>query len=246
MSSNSTTNQNNMCDYCHAKPKYGTFQYCGRTCSAQAAAISQASSVCKQCQQKPRFQNFEFCGKNCAATWQANNPGSNQNPPKPSKGSGKHANPPPPSGNNSQSLQPQSQNHSQGAPPAATGVNGLGQNPNLPQVPIVPPNVSNSMAPPVVPLQTQPQAAVVGNAPLPIPNNAVPVSSSTGVCLISGCGKPVYTAGASQSSEYCSQRHREEAVTSGLVQPCIMCHKLPRSAADHFCSKACRDKALAP
>lgn len=47
-----------------------------------------------------------------------------------------------------------------------------------------------------------------------------------------------------KTSDYCSQRHREEAVTSGLVDPCIMCLMFPQSEKDYFCSRACREDAL--
>jgi len=64
-------------------------------------------------------------------------------------------------------------------------------------------------------------------------------------CRLMGCEKTVFVDPATDhQSEYCSQKHREEAVTSGQVDPCIMCKKMPRSLYDHFCSKACREKAL--
>ena len=37
-----------------------------------------------------------------------------------------------------------------------------------------------------------------------------------------------------------------EAVTTGQVKACIMCLKMPRGIADHFCSKVCREAALSP
>jgi len=72
-------------------------------------------------------------------------------------------------------------------------------------------------------------------------------SGSSATCRLNGCDKPVFTDPTTgHRSEYCSQKHREEAVTSGQVNPCIMCLKMPKSQTDHFCSKACRDKALSP
>lgn len=35
-----------------------------------------------------------------------------------------------------------------------------------------------------------------------------------------------------------------EAVTSGLISPCIMCLVLPQSDSDYFCSKACREESM--
>ena len=37
---------------------------------------------------------------------------------------------------------------------------------------------------------------------------------------------------------------RREAVSSGLVPPCIMCLTLPQSEADYFCSRVCRDDSM--
>ncbi|KII89716.1 hypothetical protein PLICRDRAFT_52878 [Plicaturopsis crispa FD-325 SS-3] len=58
-------NPSSQCDFCHQRPKFGAFAYCGKTCAAQAA------SLCTVCHQKPKFANHDFCSKNCAA--QANN-----------------------------------------------------------------------------------------------------------------------------------------------------------------------------
>ncbi|EAU83116.1 hypothetical protein CC1G_11642 [Coprinopsis cinerea okayama7 len=64
-------------------------------------------------------------------------------------------------------------------------------------------------------------------------------------CLIPGCGKPVHVdAKGLKTSDYCSQRHREEAVASGLVAPCIMCLTRPQSRTDYFCSRTCREESL--
>ncbi|KAF9790508.1 hypothetical protein BJ322DRAFT_1036900 [Thelephora terrestris] len=69
-------------------------------------------------------------------------------------------------------------------------------------------------------------------------------SSQPPKCRLKGCNNPVfvdkYTRGR---SDYCSQRHREEAVNSRQVIPCIMCGIMPRSREDHFCSRTCRDAA---
>ena len=87
-------------------------------------------------------------------------------------------------------------------------------------------------------------------------------------CLIPGCGQPVHVdAKGVKVSEYCSMRHREcvfvfpffspgfsadpfrlddyrEAVSSGLVAPCIMCLTLPQSENDYFCSRLCREDSM--
>jgi len=153
--------KNNLCEYCHQKPKHGNYNYCGRACSAQA------QTTCKQCQQKPKYHNFDFCGTYCASLWQANHPGGNGAPP---------------------GIRPQ----------------GVGK------------------------FKTQRAAAMPS------------------LCRIPGCNMQVYGAGTPWASDYCSMRHREEAVESGLAEPCIMCEKLPRGFSDHFCSQACKSAALSP
>ncbi|KAH6913470.1 hypothetical protein BKA70DRAFT_1525790 [Coprinopsis sp. MPI-PUGE-AT-0042] len=72
-----------------------------------------------------------------------------------------------------------------------------------------------------------------------------PVNTDDLDCLIPGCGKPVHIdAKGLKTSDYCSQRHREEAVTSGLVSPCIMCLTRPQSHTDYFCGRTCREESL--
>ncbi|KAF9479965.1 hypothetical protein BDN70DRAFT_894481 [Pholiota conissans] len=64
-------------------------------------------------------------------------------------------------------------------------------------------------------------------------------------CLIPGCGQPVHTdTKGVRTSEYCSMRHREEAVAIGLASPCIMCLTFPQSETDYFCSRGCREESL--
>ncbi|KAF9648841.1 hypothetical protein BDM02DRAFT_3114857 [Thelephora ganbajun] len=294
----------NLCDYCHQKPKRANHDYCGKTCSQQAAVTNHTSAVahhqpqigpalCKQCNQKPRFQGFDFCGKNCATNWQLTHSGSSGNSNPPVKKSGGNAAgqmgpntqiPGQPLGN---TTQPLSYAQLQAVIPAV--VAALQQGSNQPQQQKQPPtnaslNVSNV---PVPPSNTSRQFTVVTtlapNNPHPklpqqktnvnqntngmggpgvpqnahgptsgINNHAVPNSglsqlqtATPTTCRLTGCGKPVYMdATSNQVSEYCSKRHREEAVIIGQVKACVMCLKMPRSSTDHFCSKACREAAL--
>ncbi|KAF8825408.1 hypothetical protein HHX47_DHR7000641 [Lentinula edodes] len=85
-----TTIQNpqNFCDYCHVKPKFGQFNYCSKTCAAQApsrininapvsynkpatAAVKPraqpaATNMCDFCKKVPKHPGYDFCGKSCA------------------------------------------------------------------------------------------------------------------------------------------------------------------------------------
>ncbi|KAL4260634.1 hypothetical protein AB1N83_008055 [Pleurotus pulmonarius] len=64
-------------------------------------------------------------------------------------------------------------------------------------------------------------------------------------CLLPGCENPVHVdANGAKASEYCSKKHREEAVADGLVPGCIMCLTKPQSGADYFCSRACKEEAM--
>ncbi|KAG9030057.1 hypothetical protein FRB95_004591 [Tulasnella sp. JGI-2019a] len=70
-----------------------------------------------------------------------------------------------------------------------------------------------------------------------------PVYTSTpGVpCAIPGCPDDAHPG-----SKYCSQKHREEGVKQGLDPACLMCQKYPRTdASNHFCGRACANKAAA-
>ncbi|KAG5720518.1 Swarming motility protein ybiA [Termitomyces sp. T112] len=62
-------------------------------------------------------------------------------------------------------------------------------------------------------------------------------------CRIPDCEKPVYYDGTMKSN-YCSQQHRQEAVTRGLTDSCIKCLKMPQSETDYFCGRGCREESL--
>jgi len=261
-----------LCDYCHQKPKFGNHAYCGKTCSQQAAAINQTnaaaypqpqttSTLCKQCNQRPKFQNFEFCGKSCASTWQLAYGGSSGNPNPAGNVAGQTT------ANKLLGKIPQPLQAKLQAvlPGVAAALQQPGhKNTQQPQQPPTNVNLNANNAAPVPPSNFPQQSTLAPNNPnanLPqqsggpgpgANNNAIPTSVPGQVqtampttCRLTGCGNPVYTdATYNHTSEYCSKRHREEAVTTGQVQPCIMCLKMPRSNADHFCSKVCREGAL--
>lgn len=90
-----------------------------------------------------------------------------------------------------------------------------------------------------------PAQAAVPLAPFPANPGATIVPVAPTNCLIPGCTRMAYVdLKSGQSSSYCSTVHRQEAVTQGIANACIMCLKLPQSEEDHFCGKACRDEAL--
>ncbi|KAF9790460.1 hypothetical protein BJ322DRAFT_1036609 [Thelephora terrestris] len=162
--------------------------------------------------------------------------------------------------------QGQSQPQQQQQPPPGAGLNTnnviIVPPTNVPQQPMAAttfvPNNANKNQPrqtnvgqgigPGFPVPSNAQGPVNGTNMTMVPTSAparVRAASLTSNCRLAGCGKPVHTDPTSNhASEYCSNRHREEAVTTGQVTPCIMCLKMPRTRIDHFCSKACRDAAL--
>ncbi|KAK0469540.1 uncharacterized protein EV420DRAFT_40970 [Desarmillaria tabescens] len=60
-------NPQQLCSYCHRKPKFNNFEYCGKTCAKEAKQAAN-SNLCNYCHQKPKFANHEFCGKKCATS----------------------------------------------------------------------------------------------------------------------------------------------------------------------------------
>jgi len=250
----SVAQQPQLCAYCHQKAKYGNYQYCSKTCATQAGTL------CNYCQKKPKYQNYDFCGKNCASLAGANNvrtAGATTQPqlqtaPKNTAGAAYTGN-------------------SQKAPNSTFDPVQLAKLvvQHIPQVQAMMAPAVQSQAPPVAaPSQSSPKAGPPPAAKPPrnnpftnfaskiqtlTTNSNDPALQSTQPditqvlpeCLIPGCGKPVHVdSSGSKTSEYCSKRHREQAVADGLVSPCIMCLTLPQSDTDYFCSRECREEAM--
>ncbi|KAF8730639.1 hypothetical protein AX14_005328 [Amanita brunnescens Koide BX004] len=235
-----------LCDLCHQKPKFSNHQYCSKTCAAQAATL------CNHCHKKPKFQNFDYCGKNCATlaggTVVRPQVGVGANPVQQQVPTAKAV------ASNAKTTTSKNFNPIQVAKLVAQ---------HIPQL-----SGSTNVAPSVPTAQPAGQAAA-GAAPLPAAQNnnpfmnltnqqqppqqvapngtstQAPASTQPLQCLIPGCGKPVHVdTQGNTTSDYCSRKHREEAVAMGLAIPCIMCLALPQSDVDYFCGKACRDEAL--
>ncbi|KAJ7145069.1 hypothetical protein C8R43DRAFT_550036 [Mycena crocata] len=246
-----------LCDYCHQKPKHGTHSYCSKTCAAQTATL------CNYCQKKPKYQNFDFCGKNCAALAAAAAPAAAsravKNPPSfqastkaPGRSNANTAAPNP----LLDPLQiaklvaqhiPQVQSFLNAVTPAVQAV----QAPAPPPVSAPPSAATPAPAPAPAPAKTKPRNNPflnISNQPPASSNAAAPAPAAAPQqaldCLIPGCGQPVHVDSSGAMSDYCSKKHREEAVSSGLVEPCIMCLALPQSDTDYFCGRDCREEAM--
>ncbi|KAF5359458.1 hypothetical protein D9756_003566 [Leucocoprinus leucothites] len=231
-----------LCDHCHQKPKFGNHQYCSKTCAGQAATF------CNQCHKKPKFQGFDYCGKHCASIAAAN--GVKPNRPTANAATTKKGG----SGNQQ---------------PAAGAIDPMQLAQlvvqHVPQIQSLLANAqgqgsSTSGATNSQPAGTQAatqtaQSTTTGIRSIPFflrgKKNAKPklnVSTKQTAddtrCSIPGCKQSVYVDEEGTVSEFCSLRHREEAVTSGLRSPCIMCLVLPQSDGDYFCSKACLEESM--
>ncbi|KAI0950877.1 hypothetical protein AcW1_008068 [Taiwanofungus camphoratus] len=251
-----------VCDFCHQKPKFGGYPYCGKTCAAQAAAL-----LCAQCHQKPKYGNYEYCGKKCAVQAQAvkkppaattkNVPGphtrssngvlasrSNNVPSKQQPIPAQYISQQP-------ALQAQVPQASQTRPVAHYIQAAAAQIPrmfaNAPSIPAGPQARGTYQSAP-------PRSSFYGNT-----NNSPTMATSAGppftyssasgqppaMCRFPGCNEPAHVdADGSQTSDFCSMKHREDAAVNGLVPLCIMCGELPQSKVDHFCGRTCRESAL--
>ncbi|KAF8183441.1 hypothetical protein BJ912DRAFT_853652 [Pholiota molesta] len=251
-----STQSGQLCDYCHQKPKFSNHSYCSKTCAGQAAAL------CNHCHKKPKFQNFEFCGKNCAAL--ANPQGAK--PRNPAAAAPQYG------GGSKQTNTNSNGSGTQGAFDPVQLAKLVAQ--HIPQVQAMfnpGPQAQVQAAPAPAPVQPKssqthsliphrsPQPTILSSALVPLhvgavispPAGAQPLLISTQQsandleCLIPGCGQPVHAdAKGVRTSDYCSMRHREEAVAIGLASPCIMCLTFPQSESDYFCSRGCREESL--
>ncbi|KAF8910521.1 hypothetical protein CPB84DRAFT_1672686, partial [Gymnopilus junonius] len=252
-----------LCNHCHKKPKFQNFDYCGKNCAALANPGGKARNIAGGSAQPAQtgIQKQKTSNVN-SMTAQQGTPAFD--PLQIAKLVVQHIpqvqaliNPNGSSGSAGQTSVPTSQ-------PIVT-------NPFAgPTAQIVPPsNVYNTGPGPVnnpflnplgqgayqaAPVTSQ-NATTNGAVYLAASSNPVPAAQQIHIstqqtpdnleCLIPGCGQPVHVdAKGVKASDYCSMRHREEAVTSGLVSPCIMCLVMPQSDTDYFCSRACREESM--
>ncbi|TFK27459.1 hypothetical protein FA15DRAFT_701862 [Coprinopsis marcescibilis] len=276
---------NQLCGYCHQKPRFSNHAYCSKTCATQAATL------CNHCHKKQKFQNFDYCGKNCASLA---NPGGNVNANfNPVAGANPNAN----VATGKARAGPSNNNQNRG--PGNANANGYAKQQQQAQQPLAfdPIQIAKLVVqqmPQVQallnagnPLQTngntnangpsaqfaasqahahaqsqyqQQQQPFGANNPFLNPGSHVNHNSNGSgnggfggskqpsdnlECLIPGCGKPVHVdAKGLKTSDYCSQRHREDAVATGLAPACIMCLTRPQSHTDYFCSRSCREESL--
>jgi len=245
-----------LCNHCHKKPKFQNFEYCGKNCAALANPGGKARNAGAAA---PQFNGgAKKAGAN-AGTQAAFDPMQIAKlvvQHIPQVQSFLNATP-------QAALAPAPQHiianpfanpmNTQVMPPAQ---NNGSNNPFLGPGPVYAPNAYQQNRVPPAAAAPAPQSAAPTNgavylAPSAPPAGAQPLRLSTQEaaddleCLIPGCGKPVHRdAQGVTTSDYCSMRHREEAVASGYASPCIMCLTLPQSDTDYFCSRVCREESL--
>ncbi|KAJ7300735.1 hypothetical protein DFH08DRAFT_129002 [Mycena albidolilacea] len=246
-----------LCNYCQKKPKFQNFDYCGKNCAALAAAGTPAAAAGNRATKNPASAQkpaVRSGGNAPAAGAQAPAGGANSlmDPVQLAKLVAQHL---PKVAAVAQHI-PQVQSflaavapaqaQAQAAPPPANGT----ANP-MPAPPPAPVATTNPQ--PKQPrnnpfLNAAKQLLPNGNAPAAqaaAPNAAqAPAPLQPGDCLVPGCGQPVHVDSSGVMSEYCSMKHREEAVSLGLVPPCIMCLTRPQSDTDYFCGRDCREEAM--
>ncbi|KAJ6620074.1 hypothetical protein B0H10DRAFT_2362502 [Mycena sp. CBHHK59/15] len=239
--------------YCHQKPKHGTHPYCSKTCAAQTATL------CNYCQKKPKFQNYDYCGKNCASLAAATTTAA----------SGNHAAKSAPSAQVAPKTSSRPNANTVALPAPANPLLDPVQLAKLvaqhiPQVqsflaavgpaqPVAAAPVATAPLPPPANLPAKPKNNPFLNASKQVLSQNAPGAPPSGApvqplepldCLIPGCGQPVHVDASGAQSDYCSKKHREEAVSLGLASPCIMCLALPQSDTDYFCGRECREEAM--
>lgn len=208
------------------------------TRSSIAVDANKLPKLCKGCGEKPKYGDFDYCGRVCAAKFSTSKGTTWQSPTQ------------------SKTKPATSQVHFKG--PAAhevdddvsesefldsdSGDSDLSTNDSevtsdLDEYPSEPDDSPSS--PDEYPMVPHAKAA------RPATKQTAGTARNRAVCIIPKCGKPAYIDKSGVPNDYCSMRHREEAVTLGLANACIMCHRFPQGQTDYFCSTSCMTQAIA-
>ncbi|KAJ3515130.1 hypothetical protein NLJ89_g1944 [Agrocybe chaxingu] len=240
-------------NYCHKKPKFQNFDYCGKNCAALANPGGKARNATgASAQPQAAASGGKTYSKGNANNQQQQQGASTIDPVQLAKLVAQHI----PqvqallAPNSGGAMNPANASGPAIPPPTNPFAGGTAASQPAPvNNPFLNAQAQNPFANP------QPQTTSNGAVPLAASSNALPSTqpahasaqqAATNIeCLIPGCGKPVHVdAKGVKVSDYCSMRHREEAVTSGLVSPCIMCLAYPQSDTDYFCSRTCREESM--
>ncbi|GBE87733.1 hypothetical protein SCP_1104100 [Sparassis crispa] len=84
--------------------------------------------------------------------------------------------------------------------------------------------------------------------PVPMSPRASPAPSGNSICRLPGCRRRVWTGRDGIPSQFCSNRHRRDAVRTGNAEGCLLCNQLPKAVVNgkltDFCSKTCSLDAI--
>ncbi|KAF9492344.1 hypothetical protein BDN71DRAFT_1451761 [Pleurotus eryngii] len=254
-----------LCNQCHKKPKFANFEYCGKNCAAAAATNGAIPTHNTSATAGPG--RVPSKGGKPSAKGPPNSSNAAINPAQIAQLVAQQM-------PQVQALLATAAAGAAGAALAsAVGISsgpGPGPAPRPSNVPIAQSQPRGNQPIPSVPAAAAPRAPAKASVNNPFINNPNTKASAMPTvpaldpddedsdsdmdpdemddlpeCLLPGCEKPVHVdANGAKASEYCSKKHREEAVADGLVPGCIMCLTKPQSGADYFCSRACKEEAM--
>ncbi|KAK1231543.1 hypothetical protein PQX77_005335 [Marasmius sp. AFHP31] len=238
------TSSTSLCNHCQKKPKFQNFDFCGKTCASLAAQPGGSGNA------QPAAKSYTANAKpsNHGGSKKGNQQNGAIDPMQVAKLVIQQIPQLQSFINQTQTqLQPLFQ-HQQGpvAQPSSSQAPVHHQTAmNIPAGGSPLPSTSGSI-PPTVHLAPAAGNGGISSINMPtMPQASIQIQQQDALCRIPDCGKFVHVDSNGQStSEYCSMSHRQEAVSSGLVEPCIMCLDLPQSGNDYFCGRACREEAL--
>ncbi|PSR86934.1 hypothetical protein PHLCEN_2v5282, partial [Hermanssonia centrifuga] len=68
------------------------------------------------------------------------------------------------------------------------------------------------------------------------------------ICKLAGCNEPGYIGPDGIASQWCSQRHRRQAVLNGKAEACLFCKRMPKNLVNgkqsDWCSQRCGQEAI--
>jgi len=207
-----------LCTHCGQKPKFNSFDYCGKSCAALAGATQTkppAAQGVRTTKQKTAHSSNAPPSKPPAAS-----------PAKPHKAPQIKA---PVPQDDSEEEEPKEEDDDEGV---STDLDAYPSD-----------SESESEDEPSAPAVAAPQAATKNMSRGNNPNSGAP-RIVPGTCAITSCSQPCHVDKYGVKTMYCSTRHREAAVNLGLEAACIMCQRYPQSASDYFCSSACRNQSM--
>jgi len=210
-----------LCIHCGQKPKFNSFDYCGKSCAAAASAAST---------KPPATQGLSTTKQK--ATRAPNAPPNNIQAPTPAKPHKAPRTKVPVPQDDSSEEDPEPDDGDDDDGDVSTDLDAYPSD-----------SESEPEDEPSVPVVSLPQPSAKSASRGNKRGSGVP-KVLPGICAVPGCGQPSHVDRNGVKTMYCSVKHREEAVKLGLEPACIMCQRYPQSTTDYFCSSACRNQSM--